>query len=907
MKLSFLRLVYFIVTICFSSVLYSQNEPQFAEGIYYEHYGIEEGLPSNETYFAHQDEDGNMWFTTDRGVVKYDGYDFEVYTEEDGLAELVNFQIKAGPEKGFWIIGQTGRLSYFDGTHFSSFQNNDTLLKLYTKDYSSFIFLDIDKEFIYITQTKKSYINDFDRQVIVINKGTSSITTYTSYNKNLNNPICQNYFKIQDSIGSIISIYKYKEGRLIITETDTSYIVSDSNGIEQIIKREQKEICLLPFSDRFFIRAQQDSILYTNLKDSNTNIINGIEASSIYFGDFGNMWICSARNGIYKTRINLNNQIKFKSFRVLRMEYADTVYAAQLRKKGLSKTYYSSSKTLSSFQKNKESSNVTLQLNKAFSFTFGKYEYDSNKMNYTINRRGVFKNDSIQILPATINQVTIINNKSCLLATNRGIIKIKVPIDTLIYEPIDYLPKERFNSIRKLNENYITCDINGNIYIIKDSILHRFSSPFKTNTLHYTNGFLLVGAAKGLLIYKEKSLHDWDLISFIDKSDGLSNSYITSIAAKGDSIVLGTLNGLNIFHLDNLLEEQKTPSYSFKIEAIWSNNQITNSNKFKKNDFITILFKAISHNKISFLPQYRYKLLLNRTEVQQWKETDERKINFFNLAPGDYSFEVQCRNRSLQWSPSETVEFSILPHFTETKTFQITVLLVFGLLLYGGYSFIYSRRLKEQALISEINEVKMKLTRQQLNPHFIYNALNALQNFIFKDQKEEANRYLKRLSTLIRDSLEFSEMEALPLQREVSFMERYLELEKSRYPDRFDYEIKTNVSSDITEPQVPSLLVQTLAENAIKHGFKNITHKGFLSIQYDCPSPDETSIIVEDNGQGFNGMYNNEGFGLKLIKRRIQIYNNEHKANQADLTITYQDDDKKSGCIVHIHIHKTPL
>jgi len=84
MKLSFLSLVYFIVTICFTSVLYSQNEPQFAEGIYYEHYGIEEGLPSNETYFAHQDEDGNMWFTTDRGVVKYDGYDFEVYTEQDG-------------------------------------------------------------------------------------------------------------------------------------------------------------------------------------------------------------------------------------------------------------------------------------------------------------------------------------------------------------------------------------------------------------------------------------------------------------------------------------------------------------------------------------------------------------------------------------------------------------------------------------------------------------------------------------------------------------------------------------------------------------------------------------------------------------------------------------------------------
>ena len=906
MKLSFLSLVYFIVTICFTSVLYSQNEPQFAEGIYYEHYGIEEGLPSNETYFTHQDKDGNMWFTTDRGVVKYDGYDFEVYTEQDGLAELVNLQIIEDPNGGFWIISQTGLLTYWNGAFFKALKTNTYLKSQYESGYFNYIITGIDSNSIYIAPTKRRNAEPIKNKVFQINTKTNTIRTYDSEFPLFGVPSIDLFNTFQKKDYGIVTSNSFNKGDITVFETDSIFITIN-HLIDSVItfKKNAKDFFL--WSDiNLNIVASSDTIKFLHPKK--TKEIVGIEASSIYKDNANNFWICSIRNGIYKFKVNWNHDLSFQGSRVIDMDSWGNDFSIHLRLNEASINFSKLDNQVDTLFKVGGLGTLRISPTKNFSLLFGRYSYDNKKIKLIFRNQGILADSTIFLFNYDrLNDLLIIDSNTCFLALNNGIVQVNINGRSVEIDTLNFLPPKRYNSLCKENDIIYTCDIDGGLYSFKNKVVYKYRSPLKTNSIDFYNNHLIIGTPKGLLVYEIISEKEIELVSHIDKTFGLSNNYVTGTVVSDSIIIVGTLNGINKFEISTLIKKSVQPKYNFEILNIKSNNQLTKSRDFAKDDFIDIEYKLISQNKLKHLTTYRYRLISPLDNVADWIETDRRNIQYFNLAPGDYTFEVQCRNRSLQWSPSETVEFSILPHSTETKTFQITVLLVFGLLIYGGYSFIYSRRLKEQALISEINEVKMKLTRQQLNPHFIYNALNALQNFIFKDQKEEANRYLKRLSTLIRDSLEFSEMEELPLQREVSFMERYLELEKSRYPDRFDYEIRTNVSSDITEPQVPSLLVQTLAENAIKHGFKNITHKGFLSIQYDCPSPDETSIIVEDNGQGFNGVYDNEGFGLKLIKRRIQIYNNEHKTKKADLTITYQDDDKKSGCIVHIDIHKTPL
>jgi LytS/YehU family sensor histidine kinase len=146
-------------------------------------------------------------------------------------------------------------------------------------------------------------------------------------------------------------------------------------------------------------------------------------------------------------------------------------------------------------------------------------------------------------------------------------------------------------------------------------------------------------------------------------------------------------------------------------------------------------------------------------------------------------------------------------------------------------------------------ELEQKLLRSQMNPHFIFNALGAIQSFIQKNEKDEATSYLSKFSRLIRLILENSRLNYVSLAKELKSLQDYLQLQQLLFDNKFDYNIDVDEKIDIENINIPPMLAQPFIENALKHGLANSDKKGMLNISFKLK--DNLILFdVVDNGVG---------------------------------------------------------
>lgn len=222
--------------------------------------------------------------------------------------------------------------------------------------------------------------------------------------------------------------------------------------------------------------------------------------------------------------------------------------------------------------------------------------------------------------------------------------------------------------------------------------------------------------------------------------------------------------------------------------------------------------------------------------------------------------------------------------------------LIFGMLMMGLTIYLFYRNSKQQKLAN--NLLALKSLRSQMNPHFIFNALNSVNNFIAQSDERSANRYLTEFSTLMRAVLENSEQDFIPLSKELELLKLYTKLEHSRFEEKFDFEINVADNVKVDDFQIPPMLVQPYIENAIWHGLRYKEDKGYLKINLIQPDPETIEITIEDNGIGrkrstelktMNQKKQNSK-GMGNIKKRIEILNNMYK-DKVDVFIsdTFKD------------------
>lgn len=150
------------------------------------------------------------------------------------------------------------------------------------------------------------------------------------------------------------------------------------------------------------------------------------------------------------------------------------------------------------------------------------------------------------------------------------------------------------------------------------------------------------------------------------------------------------------------------------------------------------------------------------------------------------------------------------------------------LLITGLFMFKY---IKQQRLAN--NLLALKSLRSQMNPHFIFNALNSVNSFIASNDERTANKYLSDFSFLMRAVLENSEEDFIPLEKEIELLELYTKLEHFRFQDKFDYSINVSDDVEVSEYKIPPMLLQPYIENAVWHGLRYKSEKGHLRITID--------------------------------------------------------------------------
>jgi LytS/YehU family sensor histidine kinase len=224
-------------------------------------------------------------------------------------------------------------------------------------------------------------------------------------------------------------------------------------------------------------------------------------------------------------------------------------------------------------------------------------------------------------------------------------------------------------------------------------------------------------------------------------------------------------------------------------------------------------------------------------------------------------------------------EFS--PQFWSTSSQNA---LFYALLLGIAHLVLYYRRYREREQAAEqlarsLTEARLQSLKMQLQPHFLFNTLNAISALIPADAKP-ARRMVARLGDLLRATLEHEETQEVTLREELAFLEPYLEIEKARLEDRLT--VLMNIAPETLDARVPHLILQPLVENAIRHGIASRIEPGKVEISASR-GPDDRFLQLEirDDGQGLNrdnDVAPRRGVGLTNIRSRLeQLYGNEHR------------------------------
>ena len=317
-----------------------------------------------------------------------------------------------------------------------------------------------------------------------------------------------------------------------------------------------------------------------------------------------------------------------------------------------------------------------------------------------------------------------------------------------------------------------------------------------------------------------------------------------------DSIVyaLGAQSkSLDLHNVDTSISDFKTNIEFIKLNGVKNLEYSSDKTSLKHTENnLNITFNTIEYGDPSSI-RHRYRL----TTTGEWIYLDpgNRSIQLMAMAEGKYNFQLSTGNGNGLWSRPLDWKFSITPPFWKAWWF---LLFIFSTLALIGY-FIYKLRMNQ---LNKLNKMDLKLAeleseslRAQMNPHFVFNALNSIKFYIIKNSKEEAADYLTKFSQLIRAVLRNSTQKEITLRDELEALTLYLQIENLRLNQPFEYKINIAEDIDPLTTAFPPLIIQPFVENSIWHGFAHKKTPGKLTINIH-KEMDKLNIEVIDDGVG---------------------------------------------------------
>ena len=420
------------------------------------------------------------------------------------------------------------------------------------------------------------------------------------------------------------------------------------------------------------------------------------------------------------------------------------------------------------------------------------------------------------------------------------------------------------------------------------------------------NGEVWLGTNKGLnkINYTWKGGQFAFTNTYYGTADGLIGEQVNDITIVSDTVYVATTGGISYLPANLLLPVADIPSF---ITRVIINNRETEL----KDDYVlpyyrnNIIIEFSGVDLTGFVPLFEYSL-----NGRDWQRTE--KIELVKLAPGDYKIRIRAIRRDGQPSTQEaTLNIRIRTPFWNSIVFWVLVVLVsFAASIY----FIQKRnRRKQKTAIAKvvtekrIAELEMQALKAQINPHFVFNCLNSIKGFIYEKDWKQADLYLDKFSELLRSTMDNAEAAIITLQEEMKYLNTYLQLEKLRFGDKFDYKLSYSPGLRLDKLWVPAMLLQPYVENAIRHGVRHREDNGGM-ILVDIHEEDGYIVCrIVDNGVGrekaqrlkTENHVEYQSRGMQLSRRRAELYhigqevidNKDDKGKAAGTTVVVRIPD----------------
>jgi ligand-binding sensor domain-containing protein len=375
--------------------------------------------------------------------------------------------------------------------------------------------------------------------------------------------------------------------------------------------------------------------------------------------------------------------------------------------------------------------------------------------------------------------------------------------------------------------------------------------------------------------------------------NGLYLNTNTMIADNDGMIWLATMNGLVAVrdsHHDTL------PPPKAMLTSVWLRDSSvsigTNDLKLSyQQNKLTFEYSAPSFFNEKYIA-YSYKL--DGSGDAAWAApTTEHVVTYAGLPPGSYRFSVRAMRWDGSWGVPAEMPFFINPPFWRTSWFLVlfSLFVLFALVLY------FRSRIntidKAATARMQVFEAENKALRAQMNPHFLFNSINAIDNLIQSDENDKATVYLGRFAKLLRLVLEHSKFNLISFQKEVDTMRLYLDLQRFRTGDKFEYQMEINEDLMQQHFQIPPMLAQPFLENAIQHGLMPKMTEDRKLVFRAFVDGDTLVYEVEDNGIGRHAAgrlmdlraQGHESSGIAITSERLKY----HNKSTGDKDIIFED------------------
>jgi hypothetical protein len=939
-----------------------------AQQPYYKKYTQNEGFASNIVYNIVQDKQHFLWFSTENGVCRFDGRNVKHFTPSNSGFDLGVFSLCNDNDNRTWAISIFSPPVYYFNNRFYSLPkavkasaHNTRWMLNDSKGYIYFLTREgnivrwkegEEQKILHVADVALSggaMIND----TMMVVSGLADIYTVSKFNT-------VSKLDIKGYTHEPNRLYKMRNNLVIGYASDGIYQFAPTGY--KMVRKHTDLFSSISYSmhvenDSTIWLATRDGVYMYRYSNSQFHFINqllpGKCVLAIHKDHSGNYWFAVANEAIYFLNAITNRYYSFPGRQTninhisftgntghvftnngdhYLLQHDSLGYAGNMIDKTPTYTYLKSIKTSdSAILVLYRGGPIAIVKNNKLQMQAGTPYLPANNFYYR-NDGKFFRalNDYKQIIvwqvadtgareveriPASLSTIDI-TKQFCFDYYNRCWCSLA---DTLVCI-------ERNSAGKGIINKYpthgifiadIRCDADSNVWVATKGagvfcignrrIIKAFTTAqglatnFCTSLYIDDDNNVWVCSQSGLnKIYKDKNgIH----IKAFTKNNLLPVAGVNCVYKKGNNIYAGTTDGLFVFEdTTNQLGANPVNCYISNVSVDGKAVRIQNNYTLPYGQPINIGFSTIDYNQSS-PPVFHYRL---HDADHEWNTTTTGQIQYGQLKPGQYTFTVYSGRY-----PSQSISLSlyVLSPFWLQWWFILCMVILLLLVAFTASYIVVRVKHRKAELARRILENDLKSLRAQINPHFIFNALNSIQDFILDQQPRTANRYLTRFARLMRMIIDNSAKEWINIGAEITFLQHYLDLEKLRLGESFHFNIITDAAIDADLLHIPPMLIQPLVENSVKHGLAGKDGHKHLEIHFSMQK-NMVYCRVKDNGVGREHAravaaknIPRRSMGIENISERLQLLSaNQYHAKEPVVITDLYDGAVPCGTLVEIWI-----